>query len=314
MFIDAGVTGTIDTNGDEAAGAYQGSISGPGGLAIVNSSGVNGSTPGMNIAVTTASLAAAQTITPAPRPGARLTYLMLGFAGNGGVNNFNTQHLNPNNTLFLGAHPLASLARVRTPTNQILGSNLNLIANTCSTLILGSNGASGTSALALMGPTGGITRNSGSTLSILPGANDQIYAVNTNVTNNNGIIGGWATYGGTDWAVVGGTSVTVGSTTYHLSCRVAFRELQQRHLGLWPQYHRNQALCSSSTTTSSPGHQQPAVRRQHRGRHRQSVVDFQFQPEHWLRAAASWSLPPWPATPAGRDRRRILDPPGIRRI
>ncbi len=80
---------------------------------------------------------------------------------------------------------------------------------TTTTLNAGSSGVSDAStsgSLAL----GTITRNAGATLNVTNSSSGNVTAINA---NTNGILGGWATFGGTAFAVSGGNGTTAGNVT-----------------------------------------------------------------------------------------------------
>ncbi len=103
-------------------------------------------------------------------------------------------------------------------TTQTLGQSLNLLAGSGSTIA--STPSYVPSVFTLTTGANPIARGNGSTLNFMPAAN-VTYAVGSGVTNTNGILGGWATVGGssatngTDWATVsGGAIVPLPAASY----------------------------------------------------------------------------------------------------
>ncbi len=203
ILINSGATATFDLNGNR--GSVGGVISGSGGLAVINSTGMNR----FGLLVFALSETSPNTYTgPTTINGGavRLSY----------TSGDNIALLNANNTLYLGGIISATAATSGNPTNQVFGANLNLIADTSSTVYTTSTMALAGTTFGLTDSTGRIARGSGSTLSVVSQPNVN-FTVGSGVSNtSNSILGGWATAGTgvvssvpsvTDWAVVSGGNI-----------------------------------------------------------------------------------------------------------
>ncbi len=193
----AGAIATIDNTNASGAGNFidsNGRVLGPGGFTYMSSIGTTAFSSRLEFNPSSGSnneFSGPMTIYDSN------LYLLLSGTTNSPVTRYNAT-----NVLNLGGH---TNFQVTSPPGgggavQTLGTFTNLIADT-SSQIAGSAFTSGTQFFLNSVSSGGLVRNSGSTLNV--NSVGAMYIANGAATNSNGILGGWATFGGTDWATLG---------------------------------------------------------------------------------------------------------------
>ncbi len=212
IVITNGATATLDNNagaGGTSRWLYAPSISGVGGLNFISSVG----TIGASVVFDQSDIATNSTYT-----GPTTIYAGNYQMGWSLVNNEpQTTRLNPYNVLNLGGRIQITYSQLGGNTGQtdVLATFVNLIADTSSQFYgntTGTIGGAGTVITLNSVNSNGIVRNSGSTLDV--DLTTTLYVANGAVANTAGILGGWATLGGADWAIVGADNSIASYTGY----------------------------------------------------------------------------------------------------
>ncbi len=199
--LSTGVTGTIDNNlPTTLVSPAKISIAGGGSIAFTSSTGqTNEALLLVGFNSTTAS-----TYTGTTTIYGGQVRLNFDFGTASLYTSANQNRLNPNGTLYLGGVLSISPNTGGSASNQTLGSNLVLIANSASGVYEATNttAVSGT-LLNLTGSSGSITRNSGATIAF--GQKDTfptLHIGSGTTVSSSALLGGWAVYG----TATGGTS------------------------------------------------------------------------------------------------------------